>query len=94
MLRRQVRQRKEYLFQKHLEHREQATFEKKNRLRDALESNKSVPHDLRGKEGLELRKKLDLDDDVTKGIDRFRILQRHNLNLYYIRPAILSSQHL
>lgn len=60
MLRRSVRQRKEYLYQKALEERETASFEKKKRLREALETNKAVPTDLRGKEGVKLRKKLDL----------------------------------
>ncbi|CAD7966563.1 unnamed protein product [Amoebophrya sp. A25] len=72
MLRKSTRERKEYLFQKALEDRESATFEKKKRLRDALEQNKALPTELRNKSGDALRRKLDLEDDVTK--DQHQVL--------------------
>ncbi|KAF4706554.1 snoRNA-binding rRNA-processing protein imp4, partial [Perkinsus olseni] len=40
------------------------TLEKKRKLRDALEQNKSVPTELRG--DTKLRTTLDLEDDRTK----------------------------
>ncbi|KAF4706882.1 snoRNA-binding rRNA-processing protein imp4, partial [Perkinsus olseni] len=64
MLRRNVRLRKEYLYKKALEEKERTTLEKKRKLRDALEQNKSVPTELRG--DTKLRTTLDLEDDRTK----------------------------
>lgn len=67
MLRRNVRLRKEYLYKKALEEREAATFEKKRKLQDALDNDKSIPTELRKRgEDRDLRKKLDLADDQTK----------------------------
>ncbi|CAD7969564.1 unnamed protein product [Amoebophrya sp. A120] len=66
MLRKSTRQRKEYLYQKALEEKERTTFDKKQRLREALEENKALPTDLRNKSADQLRQKLDLDDDKTK----------------------------
>lgn len=65
MLRRNARLRKEYLFKKQLEDREVATFEKKRKLKEALDNNKAIPTELRG-EDRKLRKKLDLADDRTR----------------------------
>lgn len=65
MLRRNARLRKEYLYKKALEDRQAVTFEKKRKLRNALDNNKSIPTEIRG-ESLKLRKVLDLDDDTTK----------------------------
>lgn len=66
MLRRNARQRKEYLFKKGLEDREAVTFEKKKRLAEALDENKPVPTELRGPEEKKLRQTLDLSDERTK----------------------------
>jgi len=66
MLRRNTRQRKEYLFKKGLEDREAVTFEKKKRLQDAIENNVAVPTELRGPEEKKLRKTLDLGDEKTQ----------------------------
>lgn len=65
MLRKNVRQRKDYLFKKALEERQKTTFEKKKLLKDALDNNKAIPTEIRGEER-KLRKKLDLTDDVTE----------------------------
>jgi len=65
MLRRNVRQRKEYLFKKGLEDREAVTFEKKKRLQDAIENDKAIPTELKGPEEKRLRKDLDLSDERT-----------------------------
>jgi U3 small nucleolar ribonucleoprotein protein IMP4 len=66
MLRKSVRQRKEYLFKKSLEERESTTFEKKKRLREAIEDNKALPTELRDQNGRNMRRKLDLEDENTK----------------------------
>lgn len=65
MLRRQVRERKEFLYRKSLEDREKTTFEKKRKLKEALEGNKAIATELRGDER-KLRKRLDLSDDRTE----------------------------
>lgn len=65
MLRRNARMRKEYLLKKHLEDREAATFDKKRKLQQALDTNKAIPTELRG-EDRKLRPTLDLADDKTK----------------------------
>jgi len=65
MLRRNARLRKEYLYKKALEERETATFEKKRKLKDALDNNKPIPTELRNEDS-KLRKTLDLVDDNTR----------------------------
>lgn len=47
MLRRQVRERREYLYRKHLEARQCATQERRARIKRAIESNSKIPTDLR-----------------------------------------------
>ena len=63
---RSARQRKEYLYRKATEEKAEKLRDKKRRLRDALENGTLLDGDLRGKEGLKLRKTLDLEDDLTK----------------------------
>ncbi len=65
MLRKNVRLRKEYLFRKNLEDKEQAILDRKRKLREALDTGKAIPTDIRGEER-NLRKKLDLTDDKTE----------------------------
>lgn len=50
MLRREVRQRREYLYRKHLEGRAAVDYNRKRALADALESGRPVPTELRGQE--------------------------------------------
>ncbi|KAL7753881.1 snoRNA-binding rRNA-processing protein imp4 [Sorochytrium milnesiophthora] len=64
MLRRNARLRKEYIYKKALEQQEKTTFEKKQKLKAALESGKSVPTELR-KESHSLSKQLMYDDAQT-----------------------------
>ncbi|KAI9136497.1 anticodon-binding protein [Paraphysoderma sedebokerense] len=64
MIRRQTRLRKEYLYRKALEAKDRSIFEKKRQLKDALESGKKLPTELRNvSEGL--RKDLMYDDGQT-----------------------------
>jgi U3 small nucleolar ribonucleoprotein protein IMP4 len=65
MLRRNVRQRKEFLFKKALEDKEAVTFENKRKLKEALDNNKAIAPELRGQEN-KLRKTLDLADERTE----------------------------
>lgn len=66
MLRRNVRIRKEYLYRKGLEEREQTISQRKRQLQDAIQQNKSIPTELRKRrEDAKLKKKLDLTDVIT-----------------------------
>lgn len=61
MLRRDVRLRREYLYRKSLEAKEQALLSRKRQLKEALASDKPLPTELR-KDGHELKRDLQLDD--------------------------------
>ncbi|KAJ2784436.1 snoRNA-binding rRNA-processing protein imp4 [Coemansia javaensis] len=61
MLRRQARLRREYLYKKSLETQERQTFEKKQRLKEALRDGKPIPTELRD-EAEELSKALKFDE--------------------------------
>jgi U3 small nucleolar ribonucleoprotein protein IMP4 len=61
MLRRNTRLRREYLYRKSLEGKERQHYEKKRRLREALDEGKPIPTELRNEE-LALRREIDLED--------------------------------
>jgi len=65
MLRRNARQRREYLFTKSAESKERATYERKRKVADAIEQGKALPTELRG-EADQLRAQLALDDANSK----------------------------
>ena len=67
MLRRQIRQRKEYIYRKTIEQRERTIQEKKQKLKRALDENKPIPTDLRDV-AISLHKTLDWDDEGGEGI--------------------------
>eukprot|EP00049_Salpingoeca_infusionum_P019087 m.360127 g.360127 ORF g.360127 m.360127 type:complete len:287 (-) comp18902_c0_seq1:273-1133(-) len=67
MLRRQIRERQQYLFQKSMEGKDKALQDKKRRLKEALESGKPIPTELRGEEA-ELRRLIALDDEQTEDL--------------------------
>lgn len=64
MLRRNARLRKEYLYRKSLEGKEKELYEKKRKIRQALEEGKPIPSELRREEA-ELRHQVGLEDDNT-----------------------------
>ena len=64
MLRKNIRLRKEYLYNKDKELKERATLEKKLKLKDAIDNDKPIPFELR-KEEQELRHQLENDDVNT-----------------------------
>ena len=66
MMRKQARERREYLFRKSIEDKEATIQERKKRLKDALDAGKPIPSDLRG-EAAELQKLIAFDDEHTKG---------------------------
>ncbi|KAF9452452.1 Brix-domain-containing protein [Macrolepiota fuliginosa MF-IS2] len=71
MLRRQVRERRQYVYAKSLEAQERQTWERKRQLKDALASGKSLPTELR-KDAKDLGKDLAFDEaqaDPTTHID-------------------------
>ena len=60
MHRRQARQRREYLFQKGTEAKEHATFDRKRKVREAIEQGKAIPTELRA-EADALRAQVELE---------------------------------
>ncbi|XP_058743545.1 uncharacterized protein LOC131616277 [Vicia villosa] len=64
MLRRNIRLRREYLYRKSLEGKERLLYEKKRKIREALEEGKPIPTELR-KEETALRRQIDLEDENT-----------------------------
>jgi len=61
MLRRQIRERREYIYAKSLEAQERATWERKQKAKEALASGKQLPTELR-KEAKDLGKDLAFDE--------------------------------
>lgn len=64
MLRRNVRLRREYLYRKSLEGKERLLYEKKRKIKQALEEGKPIPTELRNEEAA-LRQEIDLEDQNT-----------------------------
>ncbi|XP_072973805.1 uncharacterized protein [Typha angustifolia] len=64
MLRRNTRLRREYLYRKSLEGKEREYYEKKRKIREALEEGKPIPTELRNEEAT-LRQEIDLEDEHT-----------------------------
>ncbi|XP_058225923.1 uncharacterized protein LOC131334733 isoform X2 [Rhododendron vialii] len=64
MLRRNVRLRREYIYRKSLEGKERLLYEKKRKIKEALEEGKPIPTELRNEEA-ELRREIDLEDENT-----------------------------
>ncbi|KAH0857377.1 hypothetical protein HID58_085638 [Brassica napus] len=64
MLRRNVRLRKEYLYRKNLEGNEREIYDKKRKIREALQEGKPIPTELRNEEA-KLRQEIDLEDQNT-----------------------------
>eukprot|EP00210_Caulerpa_lentillifera_P006189 g5913.t1 len=63
MLHRNIRLRKEYLYRKSLEGKQQEEYEKKLKIKEALNEGKRLPADLRNE--VKTKDRLDLDDDNT-----------------------------
>lgn len=61
MLRRQTRERRQYVYAKSLEAQERQTYERKQQLKDALASGKSLPTELK-KDAKQLGKDLAFDE--------------------------------
>ncbi|XVF24211.1 hypothetical protein REPUB_Repub13aG0108200 [Reevesia pubescens] len=64
MLRRNIRLRREYLYRKSLEGKERLLYEKKRKIKEALDEGKPIPTELRNEEAA-LRQEIDLEDDYT-----------------------------
>lgn len=67
MLRREARQRREYLHRRAQEERIRATEHRKEQLRQALEENRLLPTELR-REALALQKSIEFDDQGAEGL--------------------------
>ncbi|CAG9467041.1 unnamed protein product [Pedinophyceae sp. YPF-701] len=64
MIRRNARLRREYLYRKSLEGKERELYEKKRKIRQALEDGKPIPTELRREEAA-LRREVELEDEQT-----------------------------
>lgn len=64
MLRRNIRLRREYLYRKSLEGKERLLYEKKRKIKEALQEGKPIPTELKNEEA-ELRHQIDLEDENT-----------------------------
>lgn len=64
MIRRNTRLRKEFLYRKSLEGKEEAAYERKRQLRKALDEGRPLPTELRREEA-QLRREVELEDDNT-----------------------------
>jgi len=67
MLRRQARERREYIYRKSIEDQRKTIQEKKNRIKSALEQNILIPTELQ-KDALDLQDKLEFDDAGGEGV--------------------------
>jgi len=63
-MRRNTRLRREYLYRKSLEGKEREIYEKKRKLKKAMEEGKPIPTELR-KEEADLREEMEFDDTLT-----------------------------
>mmetsp|Transcript_1192 Transcript_1192/g.1870 ORF Transcript_1192/g.1870 Transcript_1192/m.1870 type:complete len:295 (+) Transcript_1192:71-955(+) len=63
-LRRHIRLRKEYLYRKSLEGKEREQYEKKRKIKEALDEGHAIPTELRGEEAA-LREELAKDDEFS-----------------------------
>ncbi|CAE6400198.1 unnamed protein product [Rhizoctonia solani] len=65
MIRRQARERREYIYRKSQEAQERQTYERKQKLKDALASGKQLPTELR-KDATELGKVMSMDESQAE----------------------------
>jgi len=86
MIKKNIRQRKEYLFKKNEEIQKKLTHEKKLRLKSAIEQEKPIPSELK-KESESLLKQLDYDDDNT--ILPYSVVDDEYSSSKYLEPKIL-----
>lgn len=71
MLRRQVRERREYLYRKNLEAKQRATQERRSRVKNALDTSSMLPTDLR-KNAVEMVGDLAWGEQVDTVDDEYR----------------------
>lgn len=65
MLRRQARERREYLYRKATEQQERVIHDRKRKLKEAIESGRPIPTELR-RDANELKRQIDFDDAKTE----------------------------
>lgn len=81
-MRRNIRLRKEYLYRKSLEGKEKEKYEKKRKLRKALEEGKPIPTDLKREEP-ELEQEINLEDEETKSKNCLNERKIKELSLFF-----------
>jgi len=91
MQRRQARERREYLYRKGTEQQERSTHERKRKLKEALESGKPIPTELR-KEAAELKRQIDFDDDKTSILPESRDDEYRLAGVYDPKVVVTTSR--
>eukprot|EP00252_Welwitschia_mirabilis_P013234 TRINITY_DN29175_c0_g1_i1.p1 TRINITY_DN29175_c0_g1~~TRINITY_DN29175_c0_g1_i1.p1 ORF type:complete len:294 (-),score=36.16 TRINITY_DN29175_c0_g1_i1:164-1045(-) len=86
MLRRNIRLRREYLYRKSLEGKERLLYERKRKIRQALEEGKPIPTELRN-EAEALRNEIDFEDEQTAELKTH--IDDEYANAYEKDPKIL-----
>lgn len=86
MIKKNIRQRKEYLFKKNEEIKNKLIYEKKMKLKRAIEEEKPIPSELK-KDSDNLLKELDYEDDNT--MLPYSIVDDEYANNKYTEPKIL-----
>ena len=66
MLRKNIRLRKEYLYKKSKESQENAMYEKKRKIREALENKKRIPTEIKKDEKEKLMHEIEMEDEISK----------------------------
>nr|CAB3256101.1 U3 small nucleolar ribonucleoprotein protein IMP4-like [Phallusia mammillata] len=67
MLRRQARERREYIYRKSIEAQRRSIQERKDKVKNALDANKPLPTEIQ-KDALDLQKALEFDDKGGEGV--------------------------
>jgi U3 small nucleolar ribonucleoprotein protein IMP4 len=86
MIKKNIRQRKEYLFKKNEEIKKKLIYEKKMKLKSAIENERPIPSELK-KESDALMKELEYEDDNT--ILPFSTMDDEYASNKYLEPKIL-----
>jgi U3 small nucleolar ribonucleoprotein protein IMP4 len=86
MIKKNIRQRKEYLFKKNEEIKRKLIYEKKMKLKSAIEQERPIPSELK-KDSEHLLKELDYEDDNT--ILPYSLMDDEYSTNKYMEPKIL-----
>jgi len=90
MLRRNIRLRKEYLYKKSKESQENAMFEKKRKVREALAGQKRMPTEIKPDEREKIMHEIEMEDEITK-IPNSHIDDEYAMSKYQDPKVLITS---